>query len=200
MAEVAGLVLAAGAGRRYGMPKALVRYQGELFVERAVRVLTDGGCSPVLAVLGAGGADVRAQAPGLDAVDNPDWQHGMGSTLRVGLRAVTGDAVIILPVDTPGITAEAVARLRKLATPAALLRAAYHGEPGHPVLIGRDHWPGVHDLADGDAGAREYLRRNPPELVGCEDVADGSDVDRPDQLPPVGRGPVTGGSPPRDTP
>src|ERR1043165_6730962 len=138
MVEVAGLVLAAGAGRRYGMPKARVRYRGELFVERAVRVLTAGGCSPVLAVLGADSDIVRALSPELNAVDNPDWQHGMGSTLRVGLRAVTGDAVIILPVDTPGTTAEAVARLRNLATPAALLRAGYHGEPGHPVLIGRD--------------------------------------------------------------
>nr|WP_042192096.1 nucleotidyltransferase family protein [Kibdelosporangium sp. MJ126-NF4]CEL20481.1 CTP:molybdopterin cytidylyltransferase [Kibdelosporangium sp. MJ126-NF4]CTQ97705.1 CTP:molybdopterin cytidylyltransferase [Kibdelosporangium sp. MJ126-NF4] len=183
MADVAGLVLAAGAGRRYGMPKARIRYQGELFVERAVRVLEEGGCSPVLAVLGADSETIRAQAPALNAVDNPDWQQGMGSTLRVGLRAVHGDAVIILPVDTPGIRSAAIDRLRELASPQALLRASYHGEPGHPVLIGRDHWAGVYELATGDAGAREYLRRNKPDLIPCDDVSDGSDVDRPDQLP-----------------
>ncbi|MFC0110372.1 nucleotidyltransferase family protein [Kibdelosporangium aridum] len=183
MADVAGLVLAAGAGRRYGMPKARVRFQGQLFVERAVQVLTNGGCSPVLAVLGADAEIVRAESPDLNAVDNPDWQQGMGSSLRVGLRAITGDAVIVLPVDTPGIRAEAIHRLRALATPQALLRASYHGEPGHPVLIGRDHWDGVYELATGDAGAREYLRRHKPELVPCEDISDGSDVDKPEQLP-----------------
>ncbi|RSM90449.1 nucleotidyltransferase family protein [Kibdelosporangium aridum] len=183
MAEVAGLVLAAGAGRRYGMPKARVRFQGQLFVQRAVQVLADGGCSPVLAVLGAEADLVRAESPDLNAVDNPDWPQGMGSSLRVGLRAITGDAVIVLPVDTPGIRAEAIQRLLALATPQALLRASYHGEPGHPVLIGRDHWDGVYELATGDAGAREYLRRHKPELVPCEDISDGSDVDKPEQLP-----------------
>ncbi|MBE1469802.1 nucleotidyltransferase family protein [Kibdelosporangium phytohabitans] len=184
MAEVAGLVLAAGAGRRYGMPKARVRFRGELFVQRAVRVLTEGGCCPVLAVLGAESEAVRSQAPHLNAVDNPDWQQGMGSSLRVGLKAVNADAVIILPVDTPGIRAEAIARLRQRATPQALLRASYHGEPGHPVLIGREHWEAVYELATGDAGAREYLRKHKPDLIPCEDVADGSDVDSPEHLPP----------------
>jgi CTP:molybdopterin cytidylyltransferase MocA len=183
MAEVAGLVLAAGAGRRYGMPKALVRFQGQLFVERAVQALRDGGCDPVLAVLGAQSDEVRRLSPALNAIDNPDWSTGMGSSLRVGLKAITADAVIVLPVDTPGIRAEAIARLKALATPQALLRASYHGEPGHPVLIGRDHWDGVYELATGDAGARDYLRRHRPGLVACEDVSDGHDVDRPQDLP-----------------
>ncbi|MET0234959.1 MAG: nucleotidyltransferase family protein [Kibdelosporangium sp.] len=183
MTDVAGVVLAAGAGRRYGMPKALVRFQGQLFVERAVGVLREGGCEPVVAVLGARAADVRAQLPGLVAVDNPDWPQGMGSSLRIGLRTITGDAVIVLPVDTPGIRPAAIRRLIGRASPAALLRASYHGEPGHPVLIGRDHWAGVHELAIGDAGAREYLRRHEPELVDCADISDGRDVDRPGDLP-----------------
>jgi CTP:molybdopterin cytidylyltransferase MocA len=185
MPEVAGLALAAGAGRRYGMPKALVRFQGELFVARAVRTLQDGGCSPVLAVLGAKAEEVRAELPDLNAVDNPGWATGMGSSLRVGLRALPEvDAVIVLPVDTPGVTAEAVRRLAALATPQALLRAGYNGEAGHPVLLGREHWAGAYELATGDAGAREYLRRNRPQIVPCEDISDGRDVDRPADLPP----------------
>jgi nicotine blue oxidoreductase len=181
--DVAGLVLAAGAGRRFGMPKALVSYAGQLFVQRAVGVLTAGGCAPVTAVLGAAAERVRAELPGLNAVDNPHWASGMGSSLRVGLDAVTtSQAVIVLPVDTPGVTAEAVRRLAERATPNALLRASYHGEAGHPVLIGREHWTGVYQLATGDGGAREYLRRHPPELLACEDISDGRDVDRPADL------------------
>lgn len=184
MPDVAGLVLAAGAGRRYGMPKARVRYQGELFVERAVRVLTDAGCVPVLAVLGAGAAEVREQLPDLNAIDNPDWPSGMGSSLRVGLNALPDkESVVILPVDTPGVTAGAVRRLIARSSPKALLRAGYEGEPGHPVLIGHDHWVGVIELATGDAGAREYLRRHPPKIVPCGDVSDGRDVDVPGDLP-----------------
>lgn len=185
MTSVAGIVLAAGAGRRYGMPKALVRYAGQLFVERAVGVLAAGGCAPVIAVLGAAADEVRAELPELTAVDNPDWATGMGSSLRVGLATITdAEAVIILPVDTPGVTAEAVRRLAARAAPDALLRASYHGEAGHPVLIGREHWAGVYELATGDGGAREYLRRHPPELVACADISDGRDVDRPADLPP----------------
>ena len=185
---VAGLLLAAGAGRRYGMPKALVRHQGRLFVEHAADVLHAGGCSPVVVVLGALAADVRSTAmlSGSSLVDNPDWDSGMGSSLRVGLSAVLAtdcDAVVVLPVDTPGVTAEAVRRFVDLASPSALARATYDGVPGHPVLIGRDRWADVSELASGDAGARPYLARHQAELVACEDVASGADVDTPDDLP-----------------
>ena len=185
MPEIAGLVLAAGAGRRYGMPKALVRYQGQLFVERTVHVLERAGCSPVIAVLGAQADEVRSLLPDLNAVDNPDWPAGMGSSLRVGLKALPDlESVVVLPVDTPGVTAGAVRRLMARSSPKALLRAGYEGEPGHPVLIGHDHWAGVYALATGDAGAREYLRRNRPETVPCGDISDGRDVERPADLPP----------------
>jgi nicotine blue oxidoreductase len=101
----------------------------------------------------------------------------------VGLAGLAGaTAVVVLPVDTPGVTAEAVRRLADLAAPDALARASYDGQPGHPVLIGSDHWAGVTELSTGDAGAREYLRRHAAVDVPCEDVAEGSDVDRPEDL------------------
>ncbi|TWP47326.1 nucleotidyltransferase family protein, partial [Lentzea tibetensis] len=159
--RVAGLLLAAGAGRRFGTPKALVSHNGSLFVESAARTLVRAGLEPVVVVLGAAADEVRARAAldGVTLVDNPDWASGMGSSLRVGLRAVgAADAVVVLPVDTPGVTAEAITRLAELAAPDALARATYDGEPGHPVLIGRGHFAGVMASAAGDQGAREYLR------------------------------------------
>jgi CTP:molybdopterin cytidylyltransferase MocA len=185
--RVAGILLAAGGGRRFGMAKALVRHRGRLFVETAAEVLRSGGCAPVIVVLGASAEQVRAGAEltGTVVVDNPDWASGMGSSLRVGLAALPDDvpAAMILPVDTPGVTAAAVRRVAEHARPDALVRATYGGAPGHPVLIGRDHWGPVSASATGDQGARDYLRAHPVVEVPCADIATGLDVDKPSDLP-----------------
>jgi nicotine blue oxidoreductase len=113
---------------------------------------------------------------------NPDWATGMGSSLRAGLEALaatTATAVVVLLVDTPGVTSAAVARLAGLATPDALAVATYQGERGHPVLLGRSHWAGAAELAVGDVGARAYLRRHAVHEVPCDDIADGTDLDHP---------------------
>ncbi|HEX7746480.1 MAG TPA: NTP transferase domain-containing protein, partial [Micromonosporaceae bacterium] len=162
--RVAGLVLAAGAGRRYGMPKALVRHDGRLLVERAAEVAAAAGCAPIVVVLGAAAADVRAAADlaGADVVDNPEWDTGMGSSLRAGLSALAAtDAVaaIVLLVDMPGVTVAAVRRLRSLAGEDVLAMAGYGDRRGHPVLLGRSHWTGIATSAVGDVGARPYLHR-----------------------------------------
>ena len=172
----AGLVLAAGEGRRFGGPKAPVVVDGERLVDRAVRILREGGCSPVVVVLGAWVGEI----PDADIVVNPDWAEGMGSSLRCGLAAVaTADRVLVTLVDLPGLTSEAVRRI--LATDAALAAATYDGERGHPVLIGAAHITGVAQSARGDAGARAYLREHADELVPIEvgDVASGEDLDEP---------------------
>nr|WP_203859831.1 nucleotidyltransferase family protein [Plantactinospora mayteni] len=180
------MVLAAGAGRRFGGPKALVRLDGQLLVERAVQVARAGGCEPVVAVLGAAASTVRSRADLGDAVpvENREWATGMGSSLRVGLAALRDSgavAAVVLLVDMPGITAEAVRRLVEIATPDALGMAGYGARRGHPVLLGRSHWPGVAELAVGDVGARPYLRRHEGLLsvVPCADVADDADLDVP---------------------
>ncbi|GLZ33597.1 4-diphosphocytidyl-2C-methyl-D-erythritol synthase [Lentzea sp. NBRC 105346] len=183
--RVAGLLLAAGAGRRFGTPKALVSHNGSLFVESSADRLRAAGCDPVVVVLGASAEEVRSRArlEGVTLVDNPHWDSGMGSSLRVGLKAVgQADAVVVLPVDTPGVTVVALQRLISLAAPEVLARATYHGEAGHPVLIGSAHFAGVMASAAGDQGAREYLKRSTVRHVPCEDVADGADVDRPEDL------------------
>jgi CTP:molybdopterin cytidylyltransferase MocA len=182
----AGLLLAAGGGRRYGMPKALVEQDGQLLVERGLATLWAGGCEPIVIVLGALADTVagRADLAGATVVVNPDWQHGMGSSLRAGLTALAAtaaQAAAILLVDTPGVTAEAVRRVLSGAAPGVLMVATYHGQPGHPVLLGREHWTGASELAVGDVGARAYLRSRHAEVrtVACEDIADGTDLDTP---------------------
>lgn len=185
-AEVVGLLLAAGGGRRLGgCPKALLEHRGELFVERAARALRDGGCTRVHVVLGAT-ADVvreRADLPGCVLVDNPDWREGMGSSLRAGLaslRATGAGAALVCLVDQPGIGAAAVARVRAAyRSPGTLAAATYAGERGHPVLFGADHWDGIAASAIGDRGARAYLKEHAGAVaaVECGDVAEPSDID-----------------------
>lgn len=189
---IAGLVLAAGRGSRLGRPKATLRIGGERLVDRAVRVLHEGGMAAVTVVAGAAPLD------GVDAtvVDNPDWATGMGSSLRVGLAAMPDDvdAVVVLLVDMPRVGSEAVRRLAEACRDGAdLAVATYGGTPGHPVLLGRGHWAGVAESAVGDVGARPYLRRHRVTEVPCDDAGEPVDVDTPDDARAVlGRGSLGG--------
>ena len=168
-----------------GGPKALVELDGEPLVRRALRVLDEGGCAPLVVVVGAAADAVRAVLPpDVTVVEAADWAEGMGASLRAGLAALsTADAVLVHLVDLPGVTAAAVARLAAGAGPATLRRAAYDGRPAHPVVLGHDHWAAVAAVATGDAGARDYLKGHPAlELVECSDVAAPDDVDTPDAM------------------
>jgi CTP:molybdopterin cytidylyltransferase MocA len=182
--SVHGLLLAAGAGRRMGGPKALVRgADGEPWVVRGVRVLRDGGCDQVDVVLGASADEALPllDGTGAAAVVAADWHEGMAASLRAGLASVEAtdaDAVVVSLVDLPDVGADVVRRLLAEPTDAATLRrAAYDGKPGHPVVLGRDHWAPVAAGATGDRGARDYLASRAVELVECGDLAGGEDVD-----------------------
>jgi CTP:molybdopterin cytidylyltransferase MocA len=188
MSAVAGLVLAAGGGRRYGMPKALVEYEGSLLVERAVRTAR-AVCDPVLVVLGARAVDVwrTADLDGATVLANRDWETGMASSLRTGLDGLRGwpgrvEAALVLLVDMPGMTPAALERMTAHAGPDALAVATYDGVRGHPVLLGREHWAGVVATATGDEGARRYLATAEVTEVDCTGLADPTDLD----VPPAG--------------
>ncbi len=188
----AGLVLAAGGGRRYGGPKALVTFRGRLLVERAVDLLRAGGCDPVLVVLGAAAAEVVATADlaGTTVVRNPGWAGGMGSSLRTGLAALpaAAGAVVVTLVDTPGLGPESVRRLIAAGGDAA--QATYQGRRGHPVLLGRTVLADVAATATGDRGAGPWLAAHPERvrLVPCDGTGDPRDVDVPDDLAAVAAG------------
>ncbi len=173
MADLTGIVLAAGAGERAGGPKALVPG----WLEHAVAVLRP--CARVVVVLGAG-ADLAPVPPGAQTVVADDWAQGMSASLRAGLAAATGEAAVLTLVDLPGMPAAVVERV--LADPVhagTLRRAVFAGRPGHPVVIGRDHWEAAAASATGDRGAGRYLREHGAETVKCGDLWDGADVDTP---------------------
>jgi CTP:molybdopterin cytidylyltransferase MocA len=178
----AGLLLAAGAGSRMGMPKALVHDERGSWLRRGVEVLREGGCDPVVVVLGAAPEAADLLDDSVTVVVAQEWAEGMGASLRAGLAALAGlgpdvTSVVVSLVDLPDLVPEVVSRVVGGAGAAALARAAYDGVPGHPVLLGRDHWAGVATAATGDRGARDYLATADVVLVECGDLASGRDVD-----------------------
>ncbi len=181
-----GLLLAAGAGTRMGMPKAQMRDpDGTAWLERTVAVLEEGGCETVTVVLGAGAEDATGIVQDTDVVVvvAQDWSEGMGASLRAGLRALAGSdavAAVVMLVDLPDVTTEVVRRVAARVTESdQLARASYGGRPGHPVVIGRDHWVAVADSVAGDQGARDYLASHGVVDIECGDLASGRDRDRP---------------------
>ena len=177
-AKAGGIVLAAGAGTRYGMPKVLAG-NGQ-WLRKAVAALRDGGCRDVAVVLGAALVDVPPPARPVVA---DDWADGMSASLRAGIDALDSDAVdfaVVLTVDTPDIGPAAVRRVlaAAAAAPSGIARAYYGERPGHPVVIARRHWPELVDVVHGDEGARPFLAaRDDVVSVDCADVATGADID-----------------------
>ena len=190
--RVAGILLAAGEGSRLGQPKALVELGGQTLAERGVAMLRDGGADPVVVVTGA----VPISMAGVRTVDNPDWRSGMGSSLAAGLRALGGGrgvgspadncaAAVVALADQPLVGSEAVRRLiAAYRAGASVAVAAYDGKPRNPVLLAREHWDAVLELATGDTGARPFLRAHPElvTLVECGDTGSAYDVDTPEDL------------------
>ncbi|MBN9176758.1 MAG: NTP transferase domain-containing protein [Microbacterium sp.] len=198
MSGLCGIVLAAGAGTRYGGPKALAFEPAEAagprgpaadpaprsWLLRAVAALHAGGCQTVLVGLGAEAAAAEAilRDAGADAevVTVADWGEGVAATVRATLRraAQTPAAVAVLvTVDTPELPAAAVARVAAGAGVETIARASYGGSPGHPVVVGRAHWEGVIAAVRGDRGAGVYLAARGARAVPCDDLWSGADRD-----------------------
>lgn len=181
-----------------GTPKALLTDSaGTALTDLAVDRLLGAGCDAVTIVLGAEADQARAllrERPGRPSrtVVATSWAEGMGASLRRGLEALDDAApevraVLVTLVDLPDVDEAVMRRVLDRwrsdgARSDALVRATYGGVPGHPVLIGRDHWAPLRETVAGDSGASGYLSRRRVHQVSCEDLATGRDVDRPEDL------------------
>lgn len=183
---VAGLVLAAGAGRRFGGPKQLALLGGRPLLEHALAAVTAvEGLDRVVVVLGARAGEVLAAVDlhGAEPVVCEGWGEGQAASLRAGVAAV-GDtgAVLVALGDQPFITPHVITGvLDRRAAPYAAVRATYHGVPGHPVLLERavlDRVPGLR----GDVGARDLLGDLAVREWECAHLCDPTDIDTPEQL------------------
>jgi CTP:molybdopterin cytidylyltransferase MocA len=174
--HLACLVLAAGGSTRLGRPKQLLRFRGRPLIVRAVAAGARFAAAAPVVVLGAERLRLRALLRRERArarvccrvVVNARWREGLASSLRVGLAALPreADAVLVLLVDQPAVTADVLERLvaswrRKPRLPAA---ARYAGRLGVPAILPRRLFRDAARLP-GDAGARELLRSLPEVTI-----------------------------------
>jgi len=177
---IGGLVLAAGAGERFGGPKQIAQLRGKPLLEHVLAAMEAAGLDGTVVVLGARADEVRAAVPlhGAEPVVADDWREGMAASLRAGVAALEPcDAVVVVLGDQPLLSPEAIARVARAGGPAA--RATYAGVPGHPVLIGRELFDRVRAL-EGDQGAAALVRD--AIEVPCDGLGRPDDVDTPTEL------------------
>jgi molybdenum cofactor cytidylyltransferase len=182
---IGGLVLAAGAGARFGGAKQLAELDGRPLLEHSIRAVTAAPVGRVVVVLGCGAEDVLAgvDTHGADAVVCERWEDGQSASLACGLAELSGcEAIVVALGDQPRLSADAVRRVIAARAPGCdAVRATYGGEPGHPVLIESPLFGRLRDVT-GDHGARNVLRSVATCEVPCDDLGGGEDVDTRAQL------------------
>jgi CTP:molybdopterin cytidylyltransferase MocA len=186
---VSAVLLAAGAGSRFGGGKLLAHYRGRPLIEAALSNLADAPVDETVVVLGESAERLREVCGRYDGrvVENPEWAQGQSTSVRVGLQALGpgARAAVVLLADQPLVGAGAVERLvAAFEAGAKVAVSTYGGRPRNPVLFSREVWPLLMTELSGDEGARPFLRRHPELVVRvpCDGVGDPADVDTVEDL------------------
>jgi CTP:molybdopterin cytidylyltransferase MocA len=186
---IAGVVLAAGGGSRFGGAKQLAELDGRPLLEHAIRSIEAvPAIERVVVVLGARADEVRAGVDlgATEVVVCEDWAAGQSASLKTGIAAIAGDAdaAVITLGDMPRVTPQVISRFADLAAEhgaRARARAVYDGVPGHPVVLGSAYFDAVAEI-EGDIGARELLRSIGVERIDCSGLCSAVDIDTPADL------------------
>jgi CTP:molybdopterin cytidylyltransferase MocA len=186
---VSAILLAAGAGSRFGGGKLLAQLGGKPLVEHVLDTLSGAPVDEIVVVVGADAEGLReaSESHGVVIVENQDWAQGQSTSVRAGLDATGPDsrAAVVLLADQPLVEAGAVERLvAAFEEGARVAVATYGGRPRNPVLFSREVWPLLVAELEGDEGARPFLRRHPELVVRvpCDGVGDPADVDTAEDL------------------
>jgi CTP:molybdopterin cytidylyltransferase MocA len=188
---VAAVILAAGASRRLGQAKQLVRYGNETLLERTIRVTRDAGVSDIFVVLGARRELISATIAFKNAepVFNENWEKGIASSIHAGLRelgarGLVSSSVLILSCDQPRLTAHHLKGL--IGAFAAqdkpgIAASSYAGTLGVPALFPREVFQQLRALR-GDKGARALLLDPPCPVMAVPFAGGEIDIDVPADL------------------
>ncbi len=190
---VSAILLAAGAGSRFGGGKLLAKLNDMPLVEHVLVALEASPVDKTVVVVGADAKRLRevCEPYGFRIVENPEWTRGQSTSVRAGLRALGPEvrAAVILLADQPLVGAGVVGRLvEAFEAGAKVAVATYGGEPRNPVLFSREVWPLLEAELSGDEGARPFLRRHQDLVtrVPCDEVGDPVDVDNAEDLRRLG--------------
>lgn len=177
---IAGVLLAAGAGSRFGSDKLGATLNGETLLRHSALAMLDAGLAPVLAVRRPGSAQPLPEP--VEPVINHRWRSGMASSVQAGLAALARRTqvrgAVIAPADQPRCGSAVYLRLVETFrnTGHAIVVAAFNGEMRNPVLLARDQW-GLAEAIDGDTGLSAVVRSLEPMTVECADIGSVDDVD-----------------------
>ena len=188
MSTVGLILLAAGGSTRLGQPKQLLPYQGRTLLRHAAEAAVASVCRPIVVVLGADRERMRPELDGLPVqiAENPSWERGMASSLRVGLDTLpSGDiaGVVLALCDQPRLTGEVLDGLVRAFhdPPHPLAVSLYGGTLGVPALFGRALFPELAALT-GAEGAKRVIQRHAAQAARVPFAGGLTDIDTPEDL------------------
>ena len=187
MRDVGAVILAAGGSSRLGQPKQLLSFQGESLLRRAVRSALKAGCTCVTVVAGDARDRIEIELRGTPAaiVENLEWQRGIGTSVRCGLRHLLSsrpeiDAVVLLACDQPfldaGVIASLIARQESSGKP--IVASSYAGTLGIPAVFHRSCFESLLALPD-DSGAKMLIESRSGDVAQVEFEKGALDIDTP---------------------
>ncbi len=182
---IAAIVLTGGKSERMGSPKALLRFQGRTFLQRILDAIRDAGIEQTAVVAGHHRDVIQQAFPGLPLVYNPDYNHGMSTSVKAGLRAlphgVSGAGIFL--VDHPLIEVATITLLAGNLRPGHIVLPSCEERRGHPVFFAAEVFAEILALGTGE-GLNQVVRRDPGRVITVP-VADSGvlqDIDTPEQF------------------
>jgi molybdenum cofactor cytidylyltransferase len=183
--RIAGVILAGGASRRYGQPKQLLTWKGKPFIRWCVEASIQAGLDPVIVVLGANAEAIRPALADLPVkiVDNPDWNEGQASSLRVGVQSLPSEtgAAIFLLADQPQVTPDLLNKMKSehALSLANIIAPTIAGQRTTPTLFDQSTFTQLQQL-QGDSGGRQLFSQYPPHYFEYNDRRLLFDIDQPE--------------------
>lgn len=183
MRAVGAVILAAGGSTRLGQPKQLLTIEGESLVRRSVRAASEGGCAPIVVVVGDDAERIEADLRGTSArlVENAAWRLGVGTSIRRGLEHLLQlDAVVLLACDQPFVDAAVIEALIAEARTSgkAIVASSYAQTLGIPALFDRSCFSSLLALAN-DSGAKALIEADPGRVARIPFERGALDIDTP---------------------